>query len=493
MDRNKNIGDAIITASDSLDSLIPSSEHKYYILPIIFLRLLYDYIEILKNSEMSEDNYETVIDKEKIKDVQSRIFAFFNDNKKETLYGILDAVENCFPDKLSSVFSTFKFSTNRLGSKEQQNLALENIVRTFALPPFSFSAFFESKKSLGEIFKNSIALLALHSKGDVEYITPPEISILISKMVSHSKELKKNRKYYDPACGSGSLLSTCATMEKERGNEVEVFGQEKNGAAWAIAKLNLFLSEADKVTVTLSDSLRSPPVDNHGNLRKFDVSVSNPPWNMKKWGDDILDTDPFQRFILGAPKSSADYAFILHMLAMLNPRGVMATVSANGLLFRSGGDGLIRRNLVEHNLIEAIITLPQKLFYNTTIPANILLLKKDRKESNIFFINWNESEFFSKGVSRLSPAAIDKISDLYIHKIELDGISRLVSIAEIRGNEYNLSSNRYIQNESTRQVVDLISLRKEKHGIEVALEEISKRLNQAIIDSAERSKDLNFE
>ncbi|MGX9699493.1 N-6 DNA methylase [Janthinobacterium lividum] len=486
MDRNLKIDDPIITASDALRSLIPSSEHKYYILPILFLRLLYDYIEI------SRDNFEIIINKEKFNTVQSRIFTFFNCNEKETLYGIFDAVEKCFPDKLTSVFSTFKFSTDRLGSKEQQKLALENIVKTFARPPFSFSSFCESKKSLGEIFKSSIALLALHSKGEVEYLTPPEISILISKLVSHNKGMKKNKQYYDPACGSGSLLSTCATMEKERGNGVEIFGQEKNGTAWAIAKLNLFLSEADNATVTLSDSLRSPPVDNHGNLRKFDVAVSNPPWNMKTFGDDILDTDSFQRFTLGAPKSSADYAFILQMLTMLNPQGVMAIVSPNGLLFRSGGDGSIRRNLVEYNLIDAIIALPQKLFYNTTIPANILLFKKDKKESDIFFINWNEAEFFSKGVSRLSPAAIDKIFDLYSHKTELDGISRLVSVAEIHRNEYNLSSNRYIQNEIKKQVVDLISLREEKNGVEVALEEISMRLNQAIIDSDDRNKDRKY-
>ena len=479
----------VLEASDALRAVLDNGEHKYYILPIIFLRLLCPYLENFSHYNSHFNDHVNEENSPKIKSLLNNIYDLFQKNFSSDIgffiNDTLKRVETLFAESLYQVFRGTDFCSNRLGNFEQRENILGKILQSFARPPFNFDSNIFRSTSLDEIFNDSVAILASHSRHSGEYVTPPEIATLIGRLVATGE----SRSYYDPACGSGSLLLACGQEAKLSSSQIVLVGQEKNGAAWAIAKMNLFFSSIDESSVILGNSLRSPPITDEGNLKIFDVAISNPPWNMKDWGIEFVKSDPYLRFDLAASsKFNGDYAFILHMLALLNrSSGRLAVIVSNGTLSKSGGDGEIRRRLIEQNLVEAVISLPQKLFYNTTIAANIFIIRYGRIDEEVFFIDASDKFFPFKNRNQFSKPAIDQITDFYAQKHESDGFSRSVKFNEIQKNDFDLSVSRYVLKAQTEEYINLIELRTRRREIEQELNELNGLLEQALRETERNS------
>ena len=303
-----------------------------------------------------------------------------------------------------------------------------------------------------------------------EFYTPAEVSTLLAKLV----EPKENDRIYDPACGSGSLLLKAAKEVKDK--KVSVYGQESNSSTYNLCRMNMFLHGVNDAHIAWGDTLANPLHLENDNLMHFDVIVSNPPFSLDKWAKGFesenttvvkngkkVDTfkmeagmDVFRRFEYGVPpKSIGDYAFIQHMLKSLADDGRMAVVLPHGALFRGASEGLIRKGILEDNLIDAVIGLPENLFYGVSIPATIVVFKKNRKNNDVLFIEASREYEKGKNQNKLLKENIDKIFDTYINRKEIDKYSHLATIDEIRENEYNLNIKRYVDTYEPEPEVDI--------------------------------------
>ncbi len=213
---------------------------------------------------------------------------------------------------------------------------------------------------------------------------------LLAKLV----EPKEGDMIYDPTCGSGSLLIKAS---KEIGSKnFRLYGQERNGQTHALCKMNMFLHEINDAVIEWGDTIRNPLHLQDNLLKTFDVVVANPPFSLDKWGEEIASEDSFGRFKYGTPpKSKGDFAFVLHMISSLNSNGKMGVILPHGVLFRGASEGKIRTKLIEDNLLDAVIGLPANLFFGTSIPACILIFKKNRPNKDIIFID--ASREYGKG------------------------------------------------------------------------------------------------
>jgi type I restriction enzyme M protein len=261
---------------------------------------------------------------------------------------------------------------------------------------------------------------------------------------------------YDPTCGSGSLLIKAS---KEIGSKnFRLYGQEKNGQTQALCKMNMFLHEINDAVIEWGDTIRNPLHLQDNLLKTFDVVVANPPFSLDKWGADFAENDPFMRFnhYEVPPKSKGDYAFVIHMIKSLNEHGRMGVVLPHGVLFRGASEGKIRQKLIEQNLLDAIIGLPANLFFGTGIPAVILILKKNRTNKDVLFID-SSNEDVEKGKNQniLTTENINKIVETYKNRSEIEKYSHVATLEEIQENDYNLNIPRYVDTFEEEKPVDI--------------------------------------
>ncbi len=305
-------------------------------------------------------------------------------NIGETINIALERIEDENKAKLDGVFRNIDFNSEAaLGQTKDRNRRLKNLLDDFAdqrldLRPSKVG----DRDIIGDVYEYLIGKFAADAgKKAGEFYTPPEVSILLAKLVNP----QPGDRICDPACGSGSLL---IRVGKEVGDRnFFLAGQESNGSTWSLCRMNMFLHEMDAARIEWCDTITNPRLIEDDELMRFDVVVANPPFSLKKWGYEMAGEDTLTDFTADCrPSRGGDYGFISHMIEVaVEMGGKVGVVVPHGVLFRGGAEGYIRQKLIEENLLEAVIGLPSQLFYGTGIPAAILIFNKGRKP-------WDEAE-----------------------------------------------------------------------------------------------------
>jgi type I restriction enzyme M protein len=270
-------------------------------------------------------------------------------------------------------------------------------------------------------------------------------------------------------------------IENNGSKKYALYGQEAIGSTWALAKMNMFLHGEDNHRIEWGDTIRNPKLlDGEDSLKHYDIVVANPPFSLDKWGHGTAENDKFGRFRRGIPpKTKGDYAFILHMMETMKPKtGRMAVVVPHGVLFRGSSEGKIRQKLVEENVLDAVIGLPEKLFYGTGIPAAILVLRKNKSDKGVLFIDASREFVSGKNQNQLSDEHIAKIVKTYMDR-DPEGVDKYAHLAtpeEMAENDFNLNIPRYVDTFEEEEEIDLMSVRKEREKLKAELADLEAQM-----------------
>lgn len=313
-----------------------------------------------------------------------------------------------------------------------------------------------------------------------EFYTPSKVVELIVKIIKPEEGMR----VYDPTCGSGGMLIQSVDYVKANGGNpqaLSLFGQERNLETWAIAKMNLLLHGLPDHQIVKGDTLRNPKLLEDGELMLFDRVIANPPFSLKEWGRDEAQGDTYGRYQFGIPpKSYGDYAFVQHMIASLNSEGVAGVVMPHGVLFRGGAEGKIRKAILESDLLEAVIGLPSSLFYGTGIPACIMIFnrhKPEERKGKVFIIAAEEDYQEGKNQNHLRDKDVEKIVSTFDAYEDVEKYAKVVSLDEIKENDYNLNITRYIDKSEEEEPVDIAAVLNELATIQQQRTENTVKLN----------------
>ena len=414
-----------------------------------------------------------------------------NPNLNTDLAAIFTAIEgsaNGYQSEhdIKGLFADFDTTSNRLGNTvEEKNRRLAAVIK--GVESLDFGHFEDNEIDLfGDAYEFLISNYAANAgKSGGEFFTPQNVSNLIARLAIFGQETVN--KIYDPACGSGSLLLQAKKLFGEYFSEEGFFGQEINHTTYNLARMNMFLHNINyvKFDIALGDTLLRPQ---YGDQKPFDAIVSNPPYSVNWVGSDdptLINDDRFAPAGVLAPKSKADFAFVLHSLNYLSPRGRAAIICFPGIFYRGGAEQKIRKYLVDNNFVESVISLPPNLFYGTSIAVNILVLSKHKTEPKTQFIDASGEDFFKKETNNnvLLPEHIDRILDIFGNKEEVQYVATSIDNAQIAENDYNLSVSSYVEAEDKREIIDINKL-----NTEVA--ETVKRIDTLRADIDEIIKEL---
>ena len=392
-----------------------------------------------------------------------------NPNLNTDLAAIFTAIEgsaNGYQSEhdIKGLFADFDTTSNRLGNTvEEKNRRLAAVIK--GVESLDFGYFEDNEIDLfGDAYEFLISNYAANAgKSGGEFFTPQNVSNLIARLAIFGQETVN--KIYDPACGSGSLLLQAKKLFGEYFSEEGFFGQEINHTTYNLARMNMFLHNINyvKFDIALGDTLLHPQ---YGDQKPFDAIVSNPPYSVNWVGSDdptLINDDRFAPAGVLAPKSKADFAFVLHSLNYLSARGRAAIICFPGIFYRGGAEQKIRKYLVDNNFVESVISLPPNLFYGTSIAVNILVLSKHKTEPKTQFIDASGEDFFKKETNNnvLLPEHIDRILDIFGNKEEVQYVATSVDNAQIAENDYNLSVSSYVEAEDKREVIDINKLNTE--------------------------------
>lgn len=472
-------------ACDTFRGTMDSSKYKDYVLTMLFLKYVSDFykekLETLKAKfGNNEERIQKSLKREKFQLDPSCTFDYIYEHRSDEKIGeiinkVLLKIEDDNKEKLEGIFRNIDFNSEaELGRTKERNSALKHLIEDFASDELDLRpSMLDGSDVIGDAYEFLIANFASDAgKKGGEFYTPGEVSTLLAKLVS----AKAGDRIYDPTCGSGSLLIKAA---KEVGSRsFRLYGQEKNGQTQSMAKMNMFLHEINDAVIEWGDTLRNPLHLENGKLMKFDKIVSNPPFSLDKWGAEDLEHDIYGRFEMGLPpKSKGDYAFISHILASLNENGTAAIILPHGALFRAAGEGKIRTQIVEKNWLDAIIGLPENLFFGTPIPTCILLFKKNKKTEDVLFID--ASKEFEKDVNqyKLTEENIKRIIKTYNNRAEIDKYSHIATLDEIiNKNKCNLNIARYIDMFEEEELIDIEQTKVEITKIENELKKLKSEI-----------------
>jgi len=393
-----------------------------------------------------------------------------NDSLNTDLARIFTAIETSASgspseDDIRGLFADFDTTSNRLGNTvKDRNRRLTAVLKGVA--ELDFDDFEGSEIDLfGDAYVFLISNYAANAgKSGGEFFTPQHVSKLIARIAVH--EQTTINKIYDPACGSGSLLLQAKKqIGGDRLTEDGFFGQEINHTTYNLARMNMFLHNInyDKFSIRRGNTLTEP---HFGDDKPFDAIVSNPPYSIKWIGSDdptLINDDRFAPAGILAPKSKADFAFVLHSLNYLSSKGRAAIVCFPGIFYRGGAEQKIRRYLVDGNFVETVIALAPNLFFGTTIAVNILVLAKNKTTTDIQFIDASGADFFRKETNNnvLEEKHIDRIMEIFDQKTKVEYVAETVLYDRIVENDYNLSVSSYVEPKDTREVIDITVLNAE--------------------------------
>ena len=489
------INKALWSACDTFRGTISADTYKDFILTMLLLKYISDVWQDHYDTYAKEHGNEPELIVELMKNErfvlpQEASFYTLYDKRHEPGNGeridlALHAIEEANGTKLKdagkSVFQDISFNTDKLGEEKQKNTILRHLIEDFAKPDLNLKP---SRVGTLDVIGNAYEYLiknfaASGGQKAGEFYTPPEVSDLISELL----DPQAGDTICDPACGSGSLLMKCGRKVRENHNSKEyaLYGQEAIGSTWSLAKMNMFLHGEDNHKIEWGDTIRNPKLlDKNGQLMLFDIVTANPPFSLDKWGHDDAEHDHFGRFKRGIPpKTKGDYAFILHMIETLKPKtGRMGVVVPHGVLFRGGTEGVIRTKLIEENLLDAVIGLPEKLFYGTGIPAAILLFKKSKADNKVLFIDASNECKAGKNQNLLTQENIEKIIATYRARKTTDKYSYLATFDEIKENDFNLNIPRYVDTFVEEEEIDLMAVRKEREQLKTQLTDLEAEMDK---------------
>ncbi len=335
--------------------------------------------------------------------------------------------------------------------------------------------------AFGDAYEYLMGMYASNAgKSGGEFFTPQEVSELLTKLCIVDK--KEINKIYDPACGSGSLLLKAAKILDLNKIKDGFYGQEKNITTKNLATINMFLHgiDYDKFDIALGDTLVDPK---HWDDEPFDVIVSNPPYSVSWEGSDniSLTTDPrFSPAGVLAPKGKADMAFIMHMLAWLAEGGTASIVCFPGIMYRGGAEQKIRKYLIDNNYIDTIIQLPDNLFYGTSIATCIMVIKKGKKDNKVAFIDASKDFIKVTNSNLLTDKNIEDILKYYTDRKDVDYKVKVVTNEDIEAQKYVLSVSSYVEQEDTREKIDIVKLNKEISEIVAKENKLRKEIDDII-------------
>lgn len=504
---------AIWAIADELRGAVDGWDFKNYVLGTMFYRYIsedltnyinlgereagdseFDYAQM--SDEEAEGAKESLVQEKGFFILPSDLFcnvckiAETDENLNERLERIFNSIENSAKgseseDDFKGLFDDFDVNSNKLGptvAKRNERLAklllgIKNM-NLGNIQDHSIDAF-------GDAYEYLMGMYASNAgKSGGEFFTPSEVSILLTRLGTVGKT--EINKAYDPACGSGSLLLKSAEILGKDAVRNGFYGQEVNITTYNLCRINMFLHEIgfDKFDIACDDTLTSPQ---HWDEEPFELIVSNPPYSIKWAGDDnpLLINDPrFAPAGVLAPKSKADMAFIMHSLSWLASNGAAAIVCFPGIMYRGGAEQKIRKYLVDNNFVDCVIQLPSNLFYGTSIATCIMVLRKGKEDNKVLFIDASKEFVKVTNNNKLTAANIDRIVDVYAKREEVAHFSHLASYDQVAENDFNLSVSTYVEQEDTREKVDIVKLNAEIAEI-VAREDVLRKEIDKIIAEIE--------
>jgi len=417
-----------------------------------------------------------------------RVRAKQDKNLNETLSRIFRNIENSAKgtdseNDIKGLFDDIDLNSNKLGpTVEQRNQKLIRILDAIGDMPLSNGKFTENSIDLfGDAYEFLMTMYASNAgKSGGEFFTPQEVSELLARITLVDK--KEINKVYDPACGSGSLLLKFAKILGKDNVRVGFFGQEINLTTYNLARMNMFLHDIpyNRFNIAHGDTLTDPK---HWDDEPFDAIVSNPPYSIKWEGDDnpiLINDSRFSPAGVLAPKSKADLAFVMHMLSWLSTSGTAAIVCFPGVLYRGGAEQKIRKYLIDNNYIDTVIQLPPDLFFGTGIATAIMVIKKNKTDNNILFIDASEEFVRSGNKNKLSDENIKRIMNAFIERKDIENFAKLVHYDKIVENDYNIAVSSYVEKKEESEEIDIKALNAEIEKIVARQAELRKEIDEII-------------
>lgn len=514
----KDINAAAWAACDTFRGVVDPSQYKDYILVMLFLKYISDVwrdhynnykeqygdddVRIRRKLERERFVLPMIELKEKVTDggeekeivvakFEATYYSLYERRSEanigELINIVLDHIEDGNKSKLDGVFRNIDFNSEaNLGKTKDRNRRLKQLLEDFHKPELNMSPSRVSSDVIGSTYIYLIERFASDSgKKAGEFFTPVQVTELVAGLAAP----KTGDRICDPACGSGGLLIKAG---EEVGNRnFALFGQESNGSTWALCRMNMFLHNFDSARIEWCDTLNSPLLIEDDKLMKFDCVVANPPFSLDKWGAEKAEADQYKRFWRGVPpKSKGDWAFVTHMIeTALEKKGRVSVVVPHGVLFRGAKEGLIRRKMIEENLLSAVIGLPGNLFPTTSIPVAILVFDRSREagganagKKDVLFIDASSEFISSKNQNTLSVENLDKIMDVFKERKEVEKYSHLASFDEIKENDFNLNIPRYVDTFEEEEEIDIDAVQVEIDELERELVEVRTKMAEKLLE-----------
>jgi len=462
-------------ACDTFRGKIDSSVYKDYVLVMLFIKYVSDMYKEHRQEMMEKyDNDLEMVDRqmryERFVLDEKSTFDYIYDKRNQPNVGeiinmALEHVEEENKTKLRGVFKNIDFNSEAvLGSTKERNSMLKNLLEDFKDLDLRPSRLI-GDDVIGNAYEYMIGNFASDAgKKGGEFFTPAEVSELLSRLVKP----EENDRIYDPTCGSGSLL--IKAFNKVPNGKAQIYGQERNGQTHSLCRMNMFLHKIDDAKIEWGDTLANPKHLYNDKLMKFQVVVANPPFSLDKWASGFAGegeskdfsmtetSDPYKRFAWGVPpKSKGDYAFVLHMLHSLSDGGRMGVVLPHGVLFRGASEGKIRQQIIDMNLLDAVIGLPSNLFFGTGIPACIMVFKQNRDRKDVLFIDASGDGYYEKGKNqnKLREEDIQRIVEVYENYRAIDKFAYIATYDEIVRNNYDLNIPKYVDTFEEVEIGDI--------------------------------------
>ena len=483
----QQLASKIWESANQMRSKIEANEYKDYILGFIFYKYLSYYeLKFARKEGCSEDDIKALSedDPETVEYFKTNIgyFISYNDlfstwikmgndfdvsNVRDALSAFSRLISNKHKKLFTGIFDTLQTGLSKLGdTAASQTKSVSSLLHLIKDIPMDGKQDYDV---LGFIYEYLIGMFAANAgKKAGEFYTPHEVSLLMSEIVADHLKDRKEIQIYDPTSGSGSLLiniGKSVARHIDNDNNIKYYAQELKQNTYNLTRMNLIMRGilADNIVTRNGDTLEEdwPYFDENDPINTYnplyvDAVVSNPPYS-QKWDSENKDTDPRYSSFGLAPKTKADYAFLLHDLYHLKPDGIMTIILPHGVLFRGGEEGAIRRNLIEKNHIDAVIGLPANIFFGTGIPTIIMVLKQKRNDTDVLIVDASKG-FIKVGKNNMLQASdIKRIVDTVIARESIQKFSRVVSKEEIRENDYNLNIPRYVDSSENAESWDIYS------------------------------------
>lgn len=477
-------------SADILRGKIDSSDYKKYIFGLLFYKRI---------SDVWDEEYKRVMDEygdnilaeadynhrfQVPNDCKWSVIAETSENIGKRLNEIFEKITNVNSPKLDKIFNDLDFA-----NKDRfPNETLQRLINHFS--QYNFGGNYISSDLLGDAYEYLIKQFAADAgKKGGEFYSPREVErMIVGILKPHQKD-----HILDPTVGSGGFLLEAYNYLREKTDEqvartLYLYGQELNIGTFAIAKINMFLHGLDSADIRRGDTLANPQfLNNMGELQKFDIVVANPPYSIKDWEFEKFKNDKFGRTdgYDQPPQKNADFAFLLHIVKSLNANGRAGVILPHGVLFRGGAEGRIREQLINNDLIDAIISLPPKLFYGTGIPVGVWILnnnKSEEKKGKVLIIDASREYSEGKNQNNLRKQDIEKIVKTYDQYQDVDKYARVVGLEEIKENEFSLNVSRYIDSSEEKEEIDVKKVWNELKQLEIERVKIDEQVSRFITD-----------